>query len=122
VLFGTRYSLLAAVIVLSLSVTIGTTVGLAAGYFGGRVDEALMRLTDVFLAFPALLLAMGISAALGASLTNSMIAIALVWWPWYARLVRGQTLRLRQEQFVEAARATGAGSIHTLAGTSFRTA
>jgi peptide/nickel transport system permease protein len=115
VLFGTRYSLLAAVIVLSLSVTIGTTVGLAAGYFGGRVDEALMRLTDVFLAFPALLLAMGISAALGASLTNSMIAIALVWWPWYARLVRGQTLRLRQEQFVEAARATGAGSIHTLA-------
>jgi len=57
---------------------------------------------------------MGISAALGASLTNSMIAIALVWWPWYARLVRGQTLRLRQEQFVEAARATGAGSVHTL--------
>ncbi len=115
VLHGARYSLMAAVVVLSLAVTVGTTIGLAAGYFGGKVDEALMRLTDVFLAFPALLLAMGISAALGASLTNSMIAIALVWWPWYARLVRGQTLRLREEQFVEASRATGASSVRTLA-------
>lgn len=114
VLFGARYSLLAAVVVLSVAVTVGTSIGLAAGYFGGKVDEALMRLTDIFLAFPALLLAMGISAALGASLTNSMIAIALVWWPWYARLVRGQTLRLREEQFVEAARATGASSVRTL--------
>lgn len=114
VLFGARYSLLAAVVVLSVAVTVGTSIGLASGYFGGKVDEALMRLTDIFLAFPALLLAMGISAALGASLTNSMIAIALVWWPWYARLVRGQTLRLREEQFVEAARATGASSVRTL--------
>ena len=79
-----------------------------AGFAGGKIDEALMRLTDMFLAFTALVLAMGISAALGASLANSMIAIAIVWWPWYARLVRGQTLRLRQEQFVEAARASGA--------------
>ena len=108
VVFGTRYSLLAAVVVLALAVTIGTTIGLVAGFAGGKIDEALMRLTDMFLAFPALVLAMGISAALGASLANSMIAIAIVWWPWYARLVRGQTLRLRQEQFVEAARASGA--------------
>lgn len=115
VVFGARYSLAAALVVLSLSVTIGTAIGLAAGYFGGVVDESLMRLTDVFLAFPALLLAMGISAALGPSLTNSMIAIALVWWPWYARLVRGQTLRLREEQFVEASRASGASSLATLA-------
>lgn len=114
VLYGARYSLAAALVVLSISVTIGTAIGLAAGYFGGAVDEALMRLTDIFLAFPALLLAMGISAALGASLTNSMIAIALVWWPWYARLVRGQTLRLREEQFVEASRASGASSLATL--------
>ena len=82
-------------------------MGLIAGYAGGKIDEALMRLTDMFLAFPALVLAMGISAALGASLANSMIAIAVVWWPWYARLVRGQTLRLRHEQFVDAARAIG---------------
>jgi peptide/nickel transport system permease protein len=114
VVFGTRYSLLAAVVVLALAVTVGTTVGLVAGFAGGKVDEALMRLTDMFLAFPALVLAMGISAALGASLVNSMIAIAVVWWPWYARLVRGQTLRLRHEQFVDAARASGAGDAHMI--------
>ena len=108
VIFGTRYSLLAAAVVLSLAVVLGTSVGLVAGFAGGKTDEALMRLTDMFLAFPALVLAMGISAALGPSLVNSMIAIAVVWWPWYARLVRGQTLRLRQEQFVDAARASGA--------------
>jgi peptide/nickel transport system permease protein len=108
VVFGARYSLLAAAVVLTLAVTFGTAVGLIAGFAGGKIDEALMRLTDMFLAFPALVLAMGISAALGASLANSMIAIAVVWWPWYARLVRGQTLRLRHEQFVDAARASGA--------------
>jgi peptide/nickel transport system permease protein len=108
VVFGARYSLLAAAVVLSLAVTLCTAVGLVAGFMSGKTDEALMRLTDMFLAFPALVLAMGISAALGASLANSMIAIAVVWWPWYARLVRGQTLRLRSEQFVDAARASGA--------------
>ncbi|MCC6313045.1 MAG: ABC transporter permease [Thermomicrobiales bacterium] len=108
VIYGTRLSLLAAAVVLALAVTIGTAVGLVAGYRGGFVDEALMRLTDMFLAFPALVLAMGVSAALGASLFNAMIAIAVVWWPWYARLVRGQTMQLRGEAFVEAARASGA--------------
>lgn len=108
VVFGSRYSLAAAAVVLTLAVIVGTSVGLVAGFAGGKTDEALMRLTDMFLAFPALVLAMGISAALGPSLVNSMIAIAVVWWPWYARLVRGQTLRLRQEQFVDAARASGA--------------
>ncbi|MCA9879742.1 MAG: ABC transporter permease [Thermomicrobiales bacterium] len=108
VVFGARYSLLSAAVVLTLAIVIGTTVGLVAGYAGGKVDEALMRLTDMFLAFPALVLAMGISAALGPSLVNSMGAIAIVWWPWYARLVRGQTLRLRSEQFVDAARTSGA--------------
>lgn len=114
VLFGARYSLLAAAVVLSLAVTFGTAVGLIAGFAGGKIDEVLMRLTDMFLAFPALVLAMGISAALGASLANSMIAIAVVWWPWYARLVRGQTLRLRHEQFVDAARASGASDVHMI--------
>lgn len=114
VVFGSRYSLLAAAVVLVLAVTLGTTVGLIAGFSGGKIDEALMRLTDMFLAFPALVLAMGISAALGANLVNSMIAIAIVWWPWYARLVRGQTLRLRNEQFVDAARASGASDAHMI--------
>jgi peptide/nickel transport system permease protein len=108
IIFGARYSLLAAVVVLSLAATFGTAVGLIAGYAGGIVDEVLMRLTDMFLAFPALVLAMGVSAALGASLFNAMIAIAVVWWPWYARLIRSQALRLKHEQFVEAARASGA--------------
>lgn len=108
VVYGSRYSLLAAVVVLSLAATFGTAVGLIAGYAGGVVDEILMRVTDMFLAFPALVLAMGVSAALGASLFNAMIAIAVVWWPWYARLIRSQALRLKHEQFVEAARASGA--------------
>lgn len=108
VVFGTRLSLLAAAVVLAISVSVGSLVGLVAGYRGGLVDETLMRITDMFLAFPALVLAMGVAAALGPSLFNAMVAIAIVWWPWYARLVRGETLRLRGEAFVEAARATGA--------------
>ena len=67
-----------------------------------------MRITDMFLAFPALVLAMGLAATLGPSLFNAMIATAVVWWPWYARLVRGQTLQLKHEAFVEAARIAGA--------------
>jgi peptide/nickel transport system permease protein len=108
ILCGTRYSLLAALGILAMASVLGTVIGLAAGLFGGWVDEVLMRLTDMFLAFPALVLAMGLAAALGPSLFNAMIATALVWWPWYARLVRGQTLQLKQEAFIEAARISGA--------------
>ena len=97
VLHAARKSLAASGVVLVIAVTVGTAVGLVAGYFGGLIDEALMRLTDIFLAFPALLLAMGVSAALGPSLGNSMVVISIVWWPWYARLVRALTLRLRHE-------------------------
>jgi peptide/nickel transport system permease protein len=115
VIYGARLSLLAAAVVLLVAIVVGTTIGLVAGYGGGAVDETLMRLTDMFLAFPALVLAMGVSAALGPSLLNAMLAIAVVWWPWYARLVRGQTLRLKQEAFVEAARASGASTPRILA-------
>jgi peptide/nickel transport system permease protein len=108
IVFGTRYSLLAALGILVIASALGTVIGLAAGLFGGWVDEALMRLTDMFLAFPALVLAMGMAAALGPSLFNAMIATVLVWWPWYARLVRGQTLQLKQEAFVEASIVAGA--------------
>src|SRR5207302_6641887 len=86
----------------------GTLVGLVAVSAGGLVDEALMRLTEVFLAFPALILAMAIAGALGPSLTNAIIAIAAVTWAVYARLTRGQILSLRRREFVEAARAIGA--------------
>lgn len=108
IVFGARYSLLTALGILILSCVLGTIIGLAAGLLGGWVDEVLMRLTDMFLAFPALVLAMGLAAALGASLFNAMIATVIVWWPWYARIVRGQTLQLKPEAFVEAAILAGA--------------
>jgi peptide/nickel transport system permease protein len=111
VIYGTRSSLMTALGILSLASVIGTGIGLAAGYFGGWLDEALMRITDMFLAFPALVLAMGLAAALGPSLFNAMLATAVVWWPWYARLVRGQALHLKNEAFVEAARVAGASGL-----------
>jgi peptide/nickel transport system permease protein len=108
VLYGARYSLTAGVVILAIAACVGTVVGLVAGYAGGLVDEVLMRITDMFLAFPALILAMCVAAALGPSLVNATLATAIVWWPWYARLVRGQVLQLRNETFVSAARLAGA--------------
>ncbi|WP_448575303.1 nickel transporter permease [Thermomicrobium sp.] len=108
VLSGAKYSLGIAFIILSIAVVVGTLVGLIAGYVGGLVDELLMRLTDLFLAFPALVLAMAIAATLGRNLQNTVIALAVVYWPWYARLVRGQVLWLKEREFIEAARAIGA--------------
>jgi peptide/nickel transport system permease protein len=108
ILYGARISLIIGVVVVASAGVVGTAIGLVAGYAGGLVDEALMRLTEVFLAFPALILAMAIAGALGPSLTNAIIAIAAVTWAVYARLVRGQILSLRRREFVEAARAIGA--------------
>jgi peptide/nickel transport system permease protein len=79
-----------------------------AGYSGGKVDELIMRVTDVFLSFPTLLLAMAISAMLGPTLRNAMIAIAISWWPWYTRLLRSEAVSVKERDFVEAARAMGA--------------
>jgi peptide/nickel transport system permease protein len=114
ILYGARISLVIGVVVVASAGIFGTLVGLLAGYAGGLVDEALMRLTEVFLAFPALILAMAIAGALGPSLTNAIIAIAAVTWAVYARLVRGQVLSLRQREFVEAARAMGASWVRIL--------
>ncbi|WP_394649936.1 ABC transporter permease [uncultured Deinococcus sp.] len=107
VLSGARISLGLGMGVMLASLVSGTLVGLIAGLLGGWWDEAIMRVTDIFLAFPSLILAMAISAALGPNLTNVMIAVALVSWPAYARLVRAQVLALREREFVEAARALG---------------
>jgi peptide/nickel transport system permease protein len=109
-IYGARISLLIGTVVVGLAASIGIFVGLVAGYSGGWLDEGLMRLTDVFFAFPALILAMAISGALGPSLTNAMIAIAIVSWPVYARLVRAQVLSLREREYVEAARSLGASA------------
>jgi len=107
VIFGSRVSLKAAVVVILIVVVIGTPLGVIAGYFGGKIDEVIMRMSDMVLAFPSLLLAIAIVAILGPSLMNAMIALSVPWWPWYTRLARSQTISLRERQFVEAARAVG---------------
>jgi peptide/nickel transport system permease protein len=107
IIVGSRIALQAPTIVVVLAVVIGAPLGALAGYMGRWVDNLIMRVTDLFLAFPSLLLAVAIVAALGPSLTNAMIAIAVSWWPWYTRLVRGVTISLRERYFVEAARSIG---------------
>ena len=107
VMTGTRISLQVAAVVLSFAVVVGTLVGAVAGYFGGIVDEVLMRFTDMFLAFPALILAIAIAASFGRELKWTMVALATVFWPWYARLVRGQILSIRERDYVTAAESIG---------------
>jgi len=108
VIYGTRVTLMIALIVTAIGGSIGTLLGVVAGFLGGRVDEVLMRITDMFLAFPRLILALAFAAALGPSLNNMMIAIAIVDWPIYARLARGQALSIKREDYIEAARGIGA--------------
>ena len=105
--WGARVSLLAGLATASASMLIGVLLGLHAGYWGGRVDTVVMRLTDIMMAFPYILLAIAIVAGLGPGLTNAMVAIAIVGFPLYARLARGLVLSLREREFVEAARALG---------------
>ena len=107
VLFGARLSLSVAVIAVAIGVIIGVAIGLTAGYAGGVVDLLLMRVIDALLSFPALLLAISITAALGPQIQNAMIAIGVIAVPVYARLTRGQVLSLREREFVTAARAIG---------------
>jgi peptide/nickel transport system permease protein len=115
VLHGSRLALFEIFVVLTLSAAIGIPFGLAAGFLGGRVDEVMMRLVDLFLSFPTFILALAIAAALGPSLTHAMIALAISWWPWYARIARGQTRLVKQFTYVEAARATGAPRTYIMA-------
>jgi len=107
VMFGGRPAIGVALAVVILAILIGVPLGMVAGYRGGWLDEALMRTTDLFLAFPPLLLAMVIAATLGASLFHAGLALAISWWPWYARLARTVTQSLRQEPFIDAARVFG---------------
>lgn len=107
VLLGTNISLKTALIAVGLALLIGIPLGAIAGYFGGFLDELIMRVTDIFLGFPPLLLAIAISSFLGPSLGNAMLSIALSWWPWYTRIVRGQAVSMKERQFVKAAKAIG---------------
>ncbi len=107
IIFGARISLQVAVIVVAISCTIGTLLGIIAGYSGGLVDTIIMRITEIFLSFPSLLLSVLIMTVLGTGLINAALAIALSWWPWYTRLGRSRGVLLRELQFIDAARAIG---------------
>jgi peptide/nickel transport system permease protein len=108
-LYGARISLLVGLVAMAVTMVIGTAIGLAAGYFGGAIDVVLMRFTDVMLAFPGLLLAVALVAVLRPSLWTIFVVIGLVSWTGVARVVRSETLSLRERDFVVAARAMGAG-------------
>jgi len=114
-LFGGRNSLLIAVMVIALAGSFGVLVGAVSGFAGGIVDEVLMRIVDIFLAFPSIMLALVVSAALGPSLENAAISIAVAWWPVYARLIRGQVLVVKEQEFVRASRTLGASPLRLLA-------
>jgi peptide/nickel transport system permease protein len=107
VVYGARLALVMPIIVMTGVAVIGIPLGGIAGYFGGTVDEIIMRITDLFLAFPGLILAMALVAFLGPSLRNVGIALVITWWPWYTRLVRGMAVSLRQGGYVKAGRAMG---------------
>lgn len=114
VIFGMRISLLLAVVVLGVAVPVGTVLGLAAGYFGGWVEIVIMRLTDIALAIPGLVMALAVATVLSPSLVNSMLALAALWWTWHARLIYSITRQLRGQEFVEAAETLGASRFHIL--------
>ncbi len=113
-IYGSRTALVAATLPVLIAAIIGLTMGLAAGFFGGWVDTVLMRIADVLFAFPAILLAIAIVAALGPSLVNAMVALAIVFIPAFARLARSLVLTLREREYVQAARATGASNLQVL--------
>jgi peptide/nickel transport system permease protein len=114
ILHGARVSLKVGIIAVSLAATVGTALGLVAGYAGRITDEIIMRAIDILFAFPAILLAIAIMAALGRGVGNAMIAIGIVYTPIFARITRGSVLTVREEDYIEAARALGAKDIHIM--------
>jgi peptide/nickel transport system permease protein len=114
VIWGARSAFRVALLVMGITILIGILLGSLAGYFGGLLDEVIMRITDIFLAFPWLILAMALTAVLGQSLRSVMIALVVVWWPSYARLIRGDILQLREEDYIEASRGLGASSARVI--------
>jgi peptide/nickel transport system permease protein len=114
VIFGARISLSIGVVVLTIALVVGVPLGLIAGYMGGTVGTVIMRVTDIFLAIPPVVLAMAVAAVLTPTLQNAIIAIAFGWWPWYTRLVQGQVLSIKEESYVEAARSVGAKPLYVV--------
>jgi len=105
IIYGARVTLQNVTVVLAIAASVGYVIGSAAGFLGGHVDEVLMRITDVFLAFPSLILAIAVNSVLGRGLVQTMLAVGFSWWPSYARLIRGQILSVKYEEYVTAARA-----------------
>jgi peptide/nickel transport system permease protein len=114
VIYGFRVSLLLGIVVLVLAVPVGVILGLVAGYFGGRTESIIMRITDVFLSLPPLVLALAVLGFLEPNLFNAMMAVTVMWWPWYTRLVYNLTRSIRTEGFVTAAEVIGASKFHIL--------
>jgi len=114
ILFGARSSLMMGTLVLSIAIPVGTSLGLVAGYMGGKTNAVIMRTVDMFLAVPATLLALAVTAIIGPTLTNAMLAISIAWWPWFARLVQGEVQSVKQESFVEASESLGASKFHVM--------
>ena len=116
ILYGSRLTLLVVLLVAVIATPIGLAVGTTAGYFGGWVDVVLMRITDIFMAFPRLILALAFASALGPGIENAIIAIAITAWPPYARLARAETLTIRETDYINAARLQGASHLRILWG------
>jgi len=114
VLYGGRISLPAGLLVVVSAAIVGTAMGSVAGYIGGAWDETLMRITEVFMSFPIIILAMAVTAALGPSTINAVVAMVVVWWPNYARIVRSLVLSVKANEYVQAARAIGASRAYIL--------
>ena len=111
VIYGGRVSLSTAVLAVGVALVIGVPLGAVAGTFGGAVDNVIMRITDIFLSFPPLLLAIALVSIMGSSLSNAILAISISWWPWYTRLVRGQAISIKERKFVQAAETIGTGKM-----------
>jgi peptide/nickel transport system permease protein len=113
-MWATRTSLVVGVIILTVAISIGVVLGALAGYFGGWVNQVIMRATDIMLTFPGIFLALSISAVLGRGIEIAMLALSITWWPGYCRLVEAQMLKIREEDFVAGAKAVGASNLRII--------
>jgi peptide/nickel transport system permease protein len=115
ILWGARISLKIGIAIVFFSAMIGLIIGMVSGYYGGLLDQILMRFTDIFISFPTLILAIAMTAALGPSLSNAVIAMIIVWWPIYARLIRSEVLAIKEKDYIQAIRVLGANPFKILA-------
>lgn len=114
VLYGANRTIFSAIIVVLITFLFGTTVGIISGYIGGKIDRLIMRIVDVFLAFPGLVLAIAVAGLLGGSMINAMIAISLISWTKYARIARSKVLEIKEETFIQASKISGHNAIHIM--------